>query len=115
MKKILTILCMALFATAMLMNLQYALDGYGIKSMTTVHAAILALDDDSGTGTGTGDCSAGVWDKICYKVTPKNNSQYYFNCEGSDGQNTPKPWCPSLTQGSKSFFSQGKCVSCTND
>ena len=46
MKKIISIVCLALFITAMGMNLQYAFDGYGIIK-NAINMMILA--DGSGT------------------------------------------------------------------
>ena len=52
MKKAVFVLGMAVVLTGIGLNIQYAIQGYGI-TMNSLHSVILALDG-TGTGTGTG-------------------------------------------------------------
>ena len=81
MKKIISIVCLALFVTSMAMNLQYAIDGYGIIK-NAINMMILA-DETGTTSTGTGTAAAPKPTKCHLLLETQENkvrSETKYNC-----------------------------------
>jgi len=79
MKKIIPFICAALFTTAMAINIQYAIDDYGILK-GSLHTEVLAQNTGTGTGSGSGSGSGNpvLWvrvnDDCVYKFKGKANA-----------------------------------------
>lgn len=60
MKKLMISLSVAVFALAMMANIQYALDGYGVNN-SNLHAQVLAQSTGTGGTTNGGGSGSGNW------------------------------------------------------
>jgi|WetSurMetagenome_2_1015567.scaffolds.fasta_scaffold50138_1 hypothetical protein len=81
MKKKLSILSgIVVFLLAVVVNIQYALDGYGV-SKSSLHAEVLA---QTGTGTGTGGSGTGGSGTgyALKTVNTGSNAQFYITMNG---------------------------------